>query len=51
MSAGFYYRGFITKRIVSQSSNLAVWDRFPGGDNMNMLFNCFESSNEEKMGG
>ena len=33
----------------SQSSDLAVCDRFPGGENMNLLFNSFENSNEEKL--
>ena len=32
----------------SQRSGLAVQDRFPGGKNMNLLFNSFDSSNEEK---
>ena len=27
----------------------AVQDLFPGGDGMNLLFNGFESSNEENM--
>ena len=34
--------------IASQCSDLAVHDRFPGGENMNLLFNSFEGSNEEK---
>ena len=35
--------------IVSQSSSAAVRDFFQGGEGMNLLFNGFESSNEENM--
>ena len=34
--------------MASQSSDLVVSDRFPGGDTMNLLFNSFEGSNDEK---
>ena len=37
--------------MASQSSDSAVRDRFPGGEVMNLLFNFFESSNEEIMSG
>ena len=29
----------------------AVWDRFSGGEDTNLLFNCFEVSNEGIIGG
>ena len=32
----------------SQNSSLAVRDPFPGGENINLFFNCFERSYEEK---
>ena len=38
----------MTEWIASQSSGLAVQDCFPGGENMNLLFNSSEGSNEEK---
>ena len=31
------------------STSLAIWDGFAGGEDMNLLFNGFEGSNEEKM--
>ena len=34
--------------IVSWSSTPAVLDHFPGGEDMNLLFNSFEGSNEKK---
>ena len=34
--------------IACQSSDLAVCDRFQGGENVNLLFNSFEGSDEEK---
>ena len=37
----------MVQRIASQCSDLAVCDCFPGGENMNLLFNSFEGSNEE----
>ena len=39
----------LKKWIVSQSSSPAVCDFFWGGEGMNLLFNGFESSNEEDM--
>ena len=38
-----YTSGFMDS---SQSSSSAVRDRFPGGEDMNLLFNGFEGSNE-----
>ena len=32
------------------SSSAAVQDRFSGIEDLNLLFNCFEGSNEEKVG-
>ena len=34
--------------MASKNSGPAVHNHFPGGENMNLLFNTFESSNEEK---
>ena len=37
--------------IASQISSPAAPDHFPGGENKNLFFNCFEGSNEEKKSG
>ena len=35
---------------MDSKSSPTVWNRFPGGKDMNLLFNGFKGSNEEKMG-
>ena len=39
----------VNSRLEKQITGCAVQNRFPGWADMNLLFNCFEGSNEEKV--